>query len=129
MPDGGPRCFLMAAEGDEHTLGLGLLELCLREAGWNATWAGGKTPIHFACELIDSGAVNMVAVSASEHSRDPGLLMDQARRLGEACCRQGIPLVLGGRGRWPAEPPHGERLRGFSELPRSLERVDTRRVP
>ena len=36
----GPVCLLACAEGDDHTLGLSLAELCLREAGWATLWAG-----------------------------------------------------------------------------------------
>jgi hypothetical protein len=32
------------AEGDEHTLGLPLAELCLVELGWTPLWLGARTP-------------------------------------------------------------------------------------
>lgn len=116
VPAGAPTCFLMAAEGDEHTLGLSLLELCLRESGWCTTWAGRRTPIHFACAFIESSDIKMVAVSASEHSGDPSLLADQARRLSDVCQRRGIPLLLGGMGQWPEESSYAYRLKRFAEL-------------
>jgi excisionase family DNA binding protein len=116
VPAGAPTCFLMAAEGDEHTLGLSLLELCLRESGWSTTWAGRKTPVHFACAFIESSDIKMVAVSASAHSGDPGLLADQARRLSDACRQRGIPLLLGGMGQWPEESSYAYLLRRFADL-------------
>lgn len=123
IPADAPTCLLMVAENDEHTLGLGLVELCMREAGWCGTWAGSKTPVHFACEFINANAVDMVSVSASQYSRDASLLADQAQRLGEACRRRGIPLVLGGTGLWPDRPPYGHRLRRLSELKRVVQDV------
>ena len=40
-----PRAILICAEGDDHTLGLSLTELVLREAGWISIWAGRRTPL------------------------------------------------------------------------------------
>ena len=128
LPASAPMCFLVAAEGDEHTLGLCLLELCLREAGWRTTWAGRKTPIHFACAFIESSDIGMVAVSASAHSRDPSLLADQARRLGQVCEQKEIPLLLGGMGQWPEELSYGRRLTRFTELPSGKGRASPGRL-
>ena len=111
-----PVAAVMLAEADEHTLGLHLLELCLREAGWNVYWIGRKTPIHFACEFIVSHHVQLLAVSASEYSRDSASLADQAARLGHACRKRGIPLLLGGSGLWPEKPNYGHRMRSFAAL-------------
>lgn len=123
-----PVAFLMAAEGDDHTLGLGLVELCLREAGWSTTWAGRKTPINFACEFLANGQVGLVAVSASEYSRDTRSLADQAGRLGSACQALGIPLLLGGKGLWPEQPVYGYRILTFAEL-RSVLHMMSRQIP
>ena len=112
-----PTGMLMVAEADDHVLGLHLVELCMREAGWNVTWAGRKTPVHFACEFIASNPhVDLLAVSASEFSRDAASLADQASRLGQACEKRGIPLLLGGTGLWPEKPAYGLRLRTFDDL-------------
>lgn len=116
VPANAPTCMLMAAEGEEHTLGLSLAELCLREAGWNTSWVGRKTPVHVACEHILSRDVDMVAVSASEYLGESSVLGDQVERLGRACERRGIPLVLGGMGQWPEEPSYGRRIFTFAEL-------------
>lgn len=112
-----PTGMLMVAEADDHVLGLHLVELCMREAGWNVAWAGRKTPIHFACEFIASNPdIDMLAVSASEFSRDAASLADQASRLGQACLKRDIPLLLGGTGLWPEKPAYGVRLRSFDDL-------------
>lgn len=116
-----PTCMLMAAETEDHTLGLSLVELCLREAGWNTTWAGRMTPIHIACEFILGQDVQMVAVSASEFMRDSYALADQAERLARACQQRSIPLLLGGKGLWPENPAYGHRITTFAQLHQFLQ--------
>lgn len=120
LPPTAPVCFLMTAEGDDHTVGLTLAELALRELGWRALWAGPRTPVHFACEFIATSGVEMVGVSASQNSRDSALLADQVHRLAEVCRRREVPLVLGGAGLWPEKPEYGQRLRTCVELRRVL---------
>lgn len=120
LPATAPACFLMTAESEEHTVGLALAELALRERGWRALWSGPRTPVHFACEFIASSSVEMVGVSASQNSRDGALLADQIHRLGEICRRRKIPLVLGGSGLWPDKPEYGHRVRSCTELQRVL---------
>jgi excisionase family DNA binding protein len=120
VPASAPICFLMTAESDEHTVGLALAEVCLRESGWRPLWSGARTPVHFACEFIASSSVDMVGVSASQSSRDSALLADQIRRLADVCRKRKISLVLGGSGQWPERPEYGRRLRSCSELQRML---------
>ena len=124
LSENAPRCMLMSAEGDEHTIGLHLVELCLRELGWATTWVGRKTPVHIACEYIVNDQVNMVAVSASEASRNPSTLADQAERLARACKAKGIPLLLGGMGLWPKEPEFGHRIYTFAQLHDYLKSIN-----
>jgi excisionase family DNA binding protein len=116
LPPTAPACFLLTAENDEHTVGLVLAELSLRELGWRALWAGSRTPVYFACEFVAAGRCEMVGVSASQCSRDAALLADQHQRLAEICDRRAIPLVLGGNGLWPDKPAYGHRLRSCAEL-------------
>ncbi|MEL6188643.1 MAG: helix-turn-helix domain-containing protein, partial [Myxococcota bacterium] len=40
-----PACVLVTVEGDDHTLGLSMVEVCAREAGWSTIWLGRSTPI------------------------------------------------------------------------------------
>lgn len=124
IAQGAPNCLLMSAEGDDHTLGLSLVELCLREAGWKVTWTGRKTPVHFVCEFIANNDIDMVAVSASEYSRDAGVLADQAARLGAVCEELDIPMLLGGKGLWPERPSYGRRLRTFQQLREMLNELE-----
>jgi excisionase family DNA binding protein len=111
---GAPRCLLASAEGDDHTLGLSLVELCLAEAGWRTEWAGGRTRSADVVGRLAGGAVGMVALSASASSSNARDLRKEARVVGEACRVAGVPLVLGGAGAWPEKPPFGAR---FHALP------------
>jgi excisionase family DNA binding protein len=120
LPATAPTCFLMTAEHEAHTLGLALAELALRERGWRTLWSGPRTPVYFACEFIAGGGVEMVGVSASQNSRDSGLLADQIHRLAEICRKRKIPIVLGGNGLWPEKPEYGYRVRSCTELAQVL---------
>lgn len=113
-----PRALLATAEGDDHTLGLTLVELCLRELGWLTVWSGRRTPISELVRGITSPrhAVRLLAMSASQTSDDARGLAKQAEALGSACQKAGVALVLGGSGRWPENPRHGVRLRSFGEF-------------
>jgi methanogenic corrinoid protein MtbC1 len=111
-----PRCLLITAQGDEHTLGLSLVEVCLREAGWLARWAGRRTPIEHVRQYIERGEVRMVAISASIYSTDAPILATHAERIGAVCERHGVRLLLGGKGLWPDPPPYGRRIRSFAQL-------------
>ena len=69
-----PRCVLACAEGDEHTLGLSLAELCLVELGWTPLWIGARTPTVETIRLAEKSGARMVAMSASAASSDAALL-------------------------------------------------------
>lgn len=122
LPPGAPVAFLLTAENDEHTAGLALAEISLRELGWRTLWAGARTPVYFACEFIAAGRCQLVGASASQCSRDTALLADQQQRLADVCQRREIPLVLGGNGLWPDKPSYGLRLRSCAELRTALAR-------
>lgn len=109
-----PSCLLASAEGDDHTLGLAVAELCLREAGWATLWAGRATPTPELERTIRRGEVGLVAVSASACSSDALALQRQAERLGQACEEAGAALALGGTGAWPERPAQGRRFHAFS---------------
>lgn len=111
-----PLVLLTTVEGDDHVLGLALVELCLREAGLRTRWAGHNTPIDDVISFIGDGSVEMVAVSASSASSDKRALERWARRLGAACAEHSVELVLGGEGPWPEPPRVGTRVRTFDEL-------------
>jgi MerR family transcriptional regulator, light-induced transcriptional regulator len=109
----GPTTLLACAEGDDHTLGLSLAELCLREAGWATLWAGRRTPLADLVAAVERGELGMVALSASTLSRDKEGIQAQTRHMEAACRAAGIPLVLGGSGSWPAELEHAVRFNAF----------------
>jgi len=111
VASGAPRCLLASAEGDDHTVGLSLVELCLAEAGWRAEWAGGRTRAADVVDRLAGGAIAMVALSASMASSDARALEHEARVVGEACRAAEALLVLGGAGAWPEPPPYGARFR------------------
>jgi excisionase family DNA binding protein len=115
---------LATPEGEFHTLGLSLVELCVREWGWPTLWLGRDTP---SAELercvCTKGRVGAVALSASAHS-EPARLAEVAERLGAACRKESVRLIAGGRGVWPDPLPHGELVRSFGGLRMWLARVD-----
>ena len=105
-----PRALLTCAEGDDHTLGLSLTELVLREAGWVSIWAGRRTPIAEIGPALSRSRARLLAVSASEASSDAARLRAQAETLGRTARAAGAALVLGGSGAWPSRPRTGARF-------------------
>lgn len=116
----GPRCMLAAAEGDEHTLGLSLVEVCLREQGWTPIWIGRSAPSADVVAAIEGSDVQLVALSASASSSDGAALARHAEHIGEACRRAGADLVMGGSGAWPERPAFGQIVRDFTTLTQLL---------
>jgi excisionase family DNA binding protein len=110
----GPTCLLACADGDEHTLGLSLAEICLREAGWGTVWAGRRTPMTDIVAAVERGGFDMVALSASSLSADPRGLARQAKLVAAACRARGVPFAIGGSGAWPANLPGAERFSAFT---------------
>jgi excisionase family DNA binding protein len=105
-----PRALLTCAEGDDHTLGLSLTELVLREAGWVSIWAGRRTPLAELGPALSRSRARLLAVSASGASRDAAGLRVQAAALGRTALAAGAALVLGGSGAWPDRPRTGARF-------------------
>jgi excisionase family DNA binding protein len=119
---------LLTAPEEDHVLGLRLAELVLREAGVATRWSGRRTPLDALSALLDSGEVQMVAVSASVYSSDADLLAAFAARTGSICRKAGADLLLGGRGAWPEPPPYGTRLTDFCSLRAYLEQARETRL-
>lgn len=120
LPSVPPRCLLATAEGDDHTLGLALVELCLREAGWAGEWAGTNTPNRDLVGHIEARPVAMVCLSASRWSGNGDDLGRQYRRVAAACRKAETDLVLGGMGAWPDKPAYGTRIHGLEDFHRLL---------
>lgn len=115
-PSDAPSALLLAAEGDDHTLGLGLAELVLRESGWVTRWAGRRTPRPALASFMRDTPVQLLAVSASSSSSDRRALAEYAEWLCEVCQRYGAALVLGGAGAWPDDLNYGVRLATYQAL-------------
>ncbi len=105
-----PQAFLAVANGDEHTLGLNLAELCLREAGWGVVWGGRSLPVEEIIARLEDGGLGLVGLSASARSTESEHLGEIVRRLASACHGAGAYLVLGGTGSWPAFPEYAGRV-------------------
>jgi excisionase family DNA binding protein len=110
---GAPRALLTCAEGDDHTLGLSLAELVLREAGWVSIWAGRRTPLTELGRALSRSRARLLAVSASEASSDAAALRVLAAALGRTARAAGTALALGGSGAWPDRPRTGTRFTDF----------------
>ena len=113
-----PRALLACAEGDEHTLGLSLAELVLREAGWASVWAGRRAPLDELGPALSRTGARLLVVSASAASSDPLALRRQAEALGQVARTGGVSLAMGGEGAWPVRPRTGARFRAFDAFHR-----------
>ena len=116
-----PLGVLACAEGDDHTLGLSLAELCLREHGWNTLWLGRRTPLPELLRTASAPGVAMVMLSASSSSHDVRKLKAIAKKVGARCRARRIGLALGGAGLWPERPAYGERIKSFQAFHQQLE--------
>lgn len=125
--DGAPRVLLASAEGDEHTLGLALAELAIREWGWATRWAGRGAPPGALAAALLRGEADVLALSATAVSRREALAAELAA-LAPAARAAGAALVLGGAGPWP-EPgaPHA-RVKDLAALRAFLAAEDARRA-
>lgn len=119
----GPTAMLMTAAGDEHTLGLALAEVVLREAGWRTLWSGRATPLDELDEVLSGRHVDALAVSASSYSSREAPLAEQLDVLERACHEAGCALILGGSGAWPDRATDARRVNGFRQLARLADEI------
>jgi MerR family transcriptional regulator, light-induced transcriptional regulator len=112
-----PEVLLATARGEEHTLGLALVELCLRELGWRTLWIGSGVPARALADAIGSPRrrFDAVAVSASACAR-PERLARQREQLSRVCAEAGVALVAGGGGEWGGSAPGFRVERSFGGL-------------
>ncbi len=115
-----PSCLLAAVEGDQHTLGLTLADICLREAGWSVRWLGSPTPTFALLDAIDQFAPDMVAISASEASSDAGFLSRQYTAIEGKCRKSAAGLILAGGGPWPDKLLRAQRIWSFRDFAKWL---------
>jgi len=119
---GAPRALLATANGEDHDLGLVLVELVLREAGWTVRWAGRRSPAALVADYLGRGGVDLVVLTASVYATDTVGLAEEAATLARVAGDVGALLLLGGSGPWPDPPPPGAvRLFTFAELRRWLD--------
>ncbi|MCB9789093.1 MAG: excisionase family DNA-binding protein [Deltaproteobacteria bacterium] len=122
----GPVCLLACADGDQHSLGLAMAELCVREQGWTPLWLGPRTPVDEIVRLVADGRVRAVALSASGFMDDPQALGALAGSAAGACRERGVGLALGGSGAWPTGVSYGDRLDSFAAFSTWLSSAGTR---
>lgn len=109
----GPTCLLASVAGDDHTIGLSIGDLCLREAGWTPLWLGRSTPAGEIVRLLREEGIASVALSASAVIEDEKQLRRIAGQVGSACKGARAGLVLAGAGAWPDKPTYGVRVASF----------------
>lgn len=95
-----PRVLLGTPPGEEHTLGLSLVELCMRERGWRAIWSGAELPTVEFVSAAQHGSIDAIALSASLASA-PENLAQVIESLWPVCRNAGVRLLVGGEGPWP----------------------------
>jgi excisionase family DNA binding protein len=123
VPDDAPTALLVASEGDDHTLGLSLVEVCLASSGWRCAWAGRNTPFAEVRRAVESGRIQLIGLSASAASTNEAHLAEQAARYGALSQKWGIDLLIGGGGRWPEHLAYGNRITTFQALRDALSRI------
>lgn len=125
VPSQAPRCGLVMAVSDPHTLGLSMAEIAARDAGWTCEWIGAKTPTKRLLKWLETRPVEGIALSASVWSSDRDGLNMQYRQIAKTCQELGILVILGGEGAWPEQIPYGHRLHFFQHFADLLrEQVD-----
>ncbi|MBX2813486.1 MAG: helix-turn-helix domain-containing protein [Myxococcales bacterium] len=118
-----PPCVLVTAEGEDHVLRLLMVELCAREADWNAIWLGRTCPLTDALDVVERRRARAVAMSASSTFKDRENLAQQERAIGNFLAPKKVPLLLDGNGAWPEVPHYGERIHTFQQLSRRLSQL------
>lgn len=121
----GPSCVLASPGQDEHSLGLSLADVCLREAGWCPQWLGSRTPPGEIVNYVERNNLAMVALSASSILADVVFLKRLVQKLEIVCASRGALLVLGGAGAWPDNCSYAVRLESFAEFHQFLSKHAT----
>lgn len=111
-----PTAMMVMVEGDDHVLGLTLVELCFRESGLRTLWAGRFTPAVEIASFLAETSAKLVAASASIYSSDRAALAKWVKKVGAACESAGATLLIGGSGAWPEGQKHCVRIDSFASL-------------
>lgn len=126
VPPSAPTALLVVAEGEEHTLGLSLCEVVLREQGWKVQWGGRRTPVEEVRAFAERQPLGLIAVSASVVSSDPAQLARQAQVLAQVCRPARVRLFFGGRGAWPDPVSYGVRMQRFEDIAQAAAQKEQR---
>lgn len=118
-----PLAVLATPEGEHHTLGLSLVELCLRAQAWETQWIGRSAPAKELKRAIENGGLRLLALSAAVSAKNGGQLAKDVRMLERACAVNGVALILGGRGAWPKRLATAMRFDLFADFARALPRL------
>lgn len=102
--------------GDAQAPGLSLMQLCLESSGIDTVSAGTELLGRQIANYLDSADIEIVALSASESQLDKVSFAKSYRAVAEACQRNSIDLILGGRGGWPKDLYYGHRCDSFADL-------------
>jgi MerR family transcriptional regulator, light-induced transcriptional regulator len=94
-PSGAPRAIGGALSGDHYTLPGQLVEMTLREVGWDATNLGGNLPFRTLRAAIEQEQPRLFWISVS-HVDDPNQFVADYRSFYETLPRS-VSLVVGGR--------------------------------
>jgi len=111
-----PYAMLAVPEGEVHTLGLSLVEICIRELGWNTEWLGANLPTREIALRMSMYPAEALVLSASPSLDRTPEFEHQILTLGEACEQNGATLLIGGRGLGRHEPSAGTVLADLEEL-------------
>lgn len=114
-----PRALLAGASGDDHVLGLSLIEPVFREAGWRPIWLGRFTPVREIIRTVETSRIDLVALTASCESSE-GELRSEVEAVVASTRPRNIPLILGGSGPWPRDIEGAVRLDSCRELATQL---------
>ena len=94
--EGAPVAIGCTPEGDPYTLPTCMVELVLRDAGWNAHSLGTNLPLSELVPAIDHYKPRICWVSAS-YTESPRRLRDQLLQLVDAGRSRNADVVCGGR--------------------------------
>lgn len=95
-PPGAPRAVGGTLEGDWYGLPTSMVEIALREAGWDARSYGSSHPVETLLAALEQQAPRLFWLSVSWVG-DRGTLVAAVDRLHAAAVERGTALVVGGR--------------------------------
>ncbi len=121
-----PVCLLATLEGERHSLGLCLCQLCLKASGIRTRWVGVDVPTDEIIEYLRNphSAPNELALSASLWMSDGVQLRRHHSAIARVCRELQIEFLVGGEGAWPEDVEYGYRCFSFADLKQHRERLN-----